>query len=274
MNFAARNGRVATKGGLVRRIGRFGGRRSVRTIPWCLEVAERHRAVELVVTNGRRAAAAGLAVVLALAVGGVALAVGPPAVVNYQGVLRDASNAPQTGAFDMVFRFFSAPAGGDEIIVDRHRALDGNPVGVGGGLFNVQLGNGVIADGAGPNAYGSLSEVFRDYTEVFLSVEIGGEVLAPRIPIVSAAYALNADHLDGIDASGFIDTSGAAQSKAGSLAVEGTNVNGGGIGFPDGGAISVDANLWFYDGVHSARRSGGIRRRIDWNERRDRDWGD
>jgi len=32
----------------------------------------------------------------------------PPALINYQGVLRDASGDPRNGAFDMVFRFFDA----------------------------------------------------------------------------------------------------------------------------------------------------------------------
>ena len=50
----------------------------------------------------------GVAAVWALA----SFAASPPALVNYQGVLRDASNMPLTGNYDMVFRFWSASSGG------------------------------------------------------------------------------------------------------------------------------------------------------------------
>ena len=30
----------------------------------------------------------------------------PPALINYQGVLRNAAGVPSTGTFDMVFRFY------------------------------------------------------------------------------------------------------------------------------------------------------------------------
>jgi hypothetical protein len=35
----------------------------------------------------------------------------PPQLINYQGVLRDASGNPQTGNFNMVFRFYGASSG-------------------------------------------------------------------------------------------------------------------------------------------------------------------
>ena len=48
----------------------------------------------------------------------------PPALVNYQGVLRDAADKPRSGSFDMVFRFFSAASAGDEILVDSRLAAN------------------------------------------------------------------------------------------------------------------------------------------------------
>jgi hypothetical protein len=37
-----------------------------------------------------------------------ALAATPPALVHYQGVLRNASGAPLDGTYDMIFRFTTA----------------------------------------------------------------------------------------------------------------------------------------------------------------------
>lgn len=158
--------------------------------------------------------------VLALAVAASsALAADPPTLVNYQGVLRDASDKPRNGTFDMVFRFFDALTAGNEVLVDSHTGGGGNAVTVSGGLFNVQLGGGTVTDGAGAGTYTSLADVFRDYGSAYLEITVGGEVLSPRIRIQSAAYALNSSNLQGKPASGFIDTTGSSQTKAGHLIV-------------------------------------------------------
>jgi len=146
----------------------------------------------------------------------------PPALVNYQGVLRDAADKPRAGTFDMVFRFYDAPSAGSEILVDAHTGGGGNAVTVSGGLFNVQLGGGTVTDGSGAGTYASLSDVFRDFGATYLAITVGGEVLSPRIRIQSAAYALNASNLQGKPASGFLDTTAGTQTKSGHL-----NVNGG-----------------------------------------------
>jgi len=131
-----------------------------------------------------------------------ALTASPPVYLNYQGVLRDSANNPLDGSYDMVFRFYDGLD--EEILIDRHTASQGGAVTVSGGLFNVQLGAGSTADGSGPGSYTSLAEVFRDYNEVYLEVQIGEdaapgtEVLSPRTRVVSAAYALNASNLAGV----------------------------------------------------------------------------
>jgi hypothetical protein len=144
-----------------------------------------------------------LALILAVAVliGSTADAATPPPYMNYQGVLRDAADNPLDGTHDMVFRFFS-PAD-EEILIDRHTTAQGGAVTVSGGLFDVRLGAGATSDGSGPGTYGSLIEVFRDYGEVYLEVQIGAdgapgtEVLTPRTRVFSTAYALNASNLAG-----------------------------------------------------------------------------
>jgi len=163
-----------------------------------------------------------IVVLIALMASDPALAADAPALVNYQGVLRDAADKPRAGTFDMVFRFYDAPSAGNEILVDAHTGGGGNAVTVSGGLFNVQLGGGTVTDGSGAGTYTSLSEVFRDFGATYLAITVGGEVLSPRIRIQSAAYALNASNLQGKAASSFIDVSSSGQTKAGHL-----NVNGG-----------------------------------------------
>jgi hypothetical protein len=151
----------------------------------------------------------------------LAVAAEPPAVINYQGVLRNASGAPLDGTYDMVFRFFDAETVGNEILVDEHLAAGTGAVTVDDGLFNVTLGGGTVLDGSGGGVYASLAEVFRDHAAVYLSVRVGAETLVPRIRIVSAATALNADHLDGRDSTGYLDTSSSPQTKDGNLTVGG-----------------------------------------------------
>lgn len=161
--------------------------------------------------------------------------------INYQGVLRDAADAPLDGDYDMIFRFFSAPAGGDEILVDDWSMGVGGPVHVSKGLFNVALGAGFPTDGAGPGTYTALDQVFRDYSAVFLEVTIEGQVLTPRTLVLSAATALNAHRLDGKGTADFIDVSSTPQSKAGQLfcadGVYATSTSGG-YGIESYGAVA------------------------------------
>lgn len=146
-----------------------------------------------------------VALFLILASASQASAASPPQLLNYQGVLRDANGLPLTGDYPMVFRLVERGAG-DEILVDDHSGATGTGVPVVDGLFTVQIGSGVVSDGAGLGYYASLAEVFRDFNSVDLSIEVNGELLTPSIPIASAAYALNATHLDGLDQGRFLRT--------------------------------------------------------------------
>ncbi|HUD72682.1 MAG TPA: hypothetical protein VMQ62_12040, partial [Dongiaceae bacterium] len=162
-----------------------------------------------------------------------AAAATPPALVNYQGVLRNAQDLPQNGTFDMTFRFFDAQTAGNEILVDAHTGGGGNPVTVTDGLFTVQLGGGTLSDGAGPGTYAALDQVFLNNGSVWLETKVGSETLSPRLRIVSAPYALNAESLGGLPSGNYIDTTASAQTKAGSLTcsagVEGDSTTGFGV---------------------------------------------
>ncbi|MCP3995925.1 MAG: hypothetical protein GY722_12805 [bacterium] len=125
----------------------------------------------------------------------------PPDLMNFQGVARDAADQPLIGNHDMVFRFYDTEVGAfNEILVDTHDAINGNPVNIDDGMFNVVLGGGIVADGAGPGTYTSLRKVFRDYHDLWVSIQVDDEVLAPRTRMMSAGFALNTDMVDGLDA--------------------------------------------------------------------------
>lgn len=159
-----------------------------------------------------------------------ALAAAPPALVNYQGVLRGSNDAPLTGSYDITFTFFDALTAGAEIMIDAHRAAESNAVSVSGGLFNTQLGGGVVTDGSGAGTYTSLSQVFRDYSAVYVQIKVGTETLSPRTRIASTAYAQNAqiaqdsNALSGRTASQFLDTSSSLQLRSGPLDIGSTGL--------------------------------------------------
>lgn len=213
-----------------------------------------------------------IVVVLGLASPAVFPAADPPALMQYQGVLRNASNAPLTGTYDMVFRFFDAEAGGNEVLLDRHLAANAKAVAVAGGLFAVGLGSGVVADGSGPGVYASLAEVFRDHASVWLEVQVAAETLAPRTRVLATGYALNAataqssETLDGLPASHFLDTSSSWQWKSGALVLQNAATGHAAIdaiqasGSADTAGYFANTaytgRAWLAEGDHGLRASG------------------
>ena len=194
-----------------------------------------------------------VALVLVTTLAGAAWAADAPDLLNYQGVLRDASNGPLEGSHDMTFRFFTAEVGGSEILVDTHDTLNDNPVTVTGGMFNVALGGGTIIDGSGPGIFVSLRKVFKVYQEVYLDVEVNGEVLVPRVRVIAAAYAMNASNLGGKAPGEFLDTSSTTQTKTGPLSIDassvGTSIGVEGLGQQSGGYFrDSDASGYAYTG--------------------------
>lgn len=166
----------------------------------------------------------------------------PPGELSYQGVLRDAGGAPLSGAYDMTFRFFTSASGGSELLVDRHTVADSAPVTVDGGLFRVALGTGAVADGSGPGTLTTLAALFSAHAAVWMRIEVAGEVLSPRVKVVSTPYALNAGSLQGIAPTSFLrnDVSGEftggtlelgpgttllAQGSPASMTISGTNLD-------------------------------------------------
>ena len=124
-----------------------------------------------------------LAIILAMATPALLLAqASPPGVVNYQGVLRDATGAPIDAGVTMSFNFYDDAAGSNLLLTDDHGTVT-----VSGGLFNVALGSGSITPGLSSN----LSGAFRDYGAAHMELVVGGETLSPMVEVRSAPYALN-----------------------------------------------------------------------------------
>ena len=73
--------------------------------------------------------------------------------MNYQGVLKDkTTRMPLNATVAAVFTFYpDLNSTGTDILSDAHPGAV-----VSNGLFNLQLGGGVMADGAGAGAYGSI----------------------------------------------------------------------------------------------------------------------
>lgn len=176
-----------------------------------------------------------LALILCLLCASLVVAAGTPGQINYQGVLRDAGGEPEDGTFDMRFRLFDAVAAGNEVVVDQHVAAGTGGVVVAGGLFSVALGSGNVTDGSGPGSFTSFVDAFAQYAAVWLEIEVAGETLVPRVPVLSSAYAINARLFQGRDAGEFLDTSATPQEKTGLITASG------GIDFGAGPLDDLDA---------------------------------
>lgn len=119
----------------------------------------------------------------------------PPELIHHQGRLTDNAGVPSNGAFDFTCRFYDAAAAGTLLLTDAHTAGNGNAVTVTNGLYEFMLGGGTITAGSRAN----LREVFRDFTGVWLEIQVNAETLTPRTRMVSSGYAQNARFLQGFD---------------------------------------------------------------------------
>jgi hypothetical protein len=178
-----------------------------------------------------------LTLTLILSLPGLVVAAAPPELLNYQGVLRDASDTPLDGSHDMVFDLYDDPGdaaceGGTLLISDAHLASGSGAVTVRDGLFNASIGDGELT----PGTESSLTGVFSNHATVYLQIAVEGETLCPRVRVLAAGYALSADTLDGQDGSFYLDGSSATQEKTGLL------VASGGVDFGPGKDDDLDAS--------------------------------
>jgi hypothetical protein len=116
----------------------------------------------------------------------------PPPTVRVQGSLSDRSGGtpvPANGTFQMTFRLY------DDAVTGALLATSGpGPVQVSGGLYNTDVA-------FPPSSFAGGS--------IYLEIQIGAEILSPRIPVVSVPYAYLATQSAGV-APGSVGTAGLA----------------------------------------------------------------
>ncbi len=118
-----------------------------------------------------------------------------PYKVNFQGRLTNASGTVLAGTYDMQFKLYTAVTGGTLIWSETRTVVNSNAVTVTNGLFSVLIGEGTAV--AGSSA--TLQAAITANTTMYMEVMVGSETLSPRSQFGSAAYAINADMIDGID---------------------------------------------------------------------------
>ncbi len=108
-----------------------------------------------------------------------------PAMMSYQGKLADTSGQPVAdGTYNMRFYIYSADTGGT--LLWQEPSAGTRPIQVSGGLFTVLLGSTAPLP----------STAFEGNT--WVATEVNGTLLAPRVRIVSAGYAIRAAVAEGV----------------------------------------------------------------------------
>jgi hypothetical protein len=128
----------------------------------------------------------------------------PPNLINFQGRLTDNNGVPVNSTQrDIRLQFFDAATLGN--LLGTYTAVDAT------------VTNGVYSIEVTPPA-----NVFANNTTVYIEVAIGNgivgadtlfEVLSPRTRIIAAGYALNADTLDGINSTSFVQGGGSGTAN-------------------------------------------------------------
>ena len=129
--------------------------------------------------------------VLLIALVAVCVAFAVPQYLNYQAKLTDLTGEPLDGDYDITFRIFDVASGpGSALWSETHYT-----VGVVDGFFSVRLGDA-----------GSPIDLPFD-NQYWLEIVIGADILTPREPLSTNAYAFtaeNANLVNGIDISDLV----------------------------------------------------------------------
>ncbi|MFH1253367.1 MAG: hypothetical protein V1664_03495, partial [Candidatus Uhrbacteria bacterium] len=131
-------------------------------------------------------------------------AVDPENVFTYQGRLLNANGVPVADtSLNVEFRFYDSLAGSTCLWSNSSTACAtsvARTISLTDGLFTENLGDTTLG-----TPYAAINDsVFADNASVYLEVEIQGETLSPRKRITAAAYAVNAQSLDGLDSEDFL----------------------------------------------------------------------
>ncbi len=174
---------------------------------------------------------AGLVLVGAVGAAGAAPAAAP-GLLHYQGRFTDSEGNPLAGPVDLRFTLYALPVGGGAVWSEEHTGV-------------------LLADGVGEVLLGSLvalPEQAFSAPQRYLEIAVNGNVLSPRLTVASTPFALEADRLDGQDASAFEEAGAAAALRDSLAASDGTPPDQGAnrvhwdnlAGVPAGFADAVD----------------------------------
>jgi len=122
----------------------------------------------------------------------------PNRILSYQGRLTNTAQSPISDPTSMTYTLYDDATGGSILWASNTCTIDPDQ----DGIFNANLGAGSGTGADNENCGGNISEdVFTLHNNVWLEVAVGAEILAPRQPIRTVAYALNAATLQGLPVS-------------------------------------------------------------------------
>jgi len=141
-----------------------------------------------------------------------------PKMLNYQAKLTDTDGVALEGNYDITFRIYDVESGGTPLWAEAHSGI--NSVPVVNGLFDVILGSITTLDIAFDDTY-------------WIELEVEGEILSPREPLVSTPYAFRSIYANSAtyaDTAVYADTAyiisgGAIQTDGISITGDGTETD-------------------------------------------------
>ena len=140
---------------------------------------------------------------------------GVPLLINYQGELGSPSTGEPVpdGDYDMVFRIYDVPGGGEMLWTGTHSTANGNRVRVVDGIFSVVLGSGT-GNALDPSVF--------EGADRWLEIQVGSETLSPRHRIASGPYAFKSENSRLLDGKEKKDFAPSEHSHSGSDIKSGT----------------------------------------------------
>lgn len=112
-----------------------------------------------------------------------------PLLINHQALVSDAVGVPLNGSFDLTYRIYDGPVGGNLLWVETHSAVP-----VSNGIINVTLGS---IDPLTPEIFSGSSDTGAVLIR-FLEMQVGADPpITPMTRLVPAPYAVTAYRLAG-----------------------------------------------------------------------------